>query len=273
MIDTAKLQQITTLDRGAHDGDSGALCAMEAVAWIAGEPWSDAPQCASPVISQFMRSWNDALPDADRTRVLMPLLPEIIGTRTTETDEQTRAWMAIDWAVRVCTPRWLREAGLTDHAVRIERLAPLVDAAAAIASKQTVTAARIAAHDAARVAAGVAAWDAAGVAARAAAWDAAGDAARAAAGVAAWVAARTAARDAAWAAAEDAAGDAAGVAAGAVAGVAAWVAARTAARDAAWDALAPTVAELQTSAQDLVRRMCAVGRVAAAEKEVANEVR
>jgi hypothetical protein len=193
------------------------MCAMEAVAWIAGEPWSDAPQCASPVIAQFMRSWNDALPDADRTRVLMPLLPEIIGTRTTETDEQTRAWMAIDWAVRVYTPRWLREAGLTDHAVRIERLAPLVDAAAAIASKQTLTAARIAAHDAA--------WDAA----RAVAWVAAGAAA--------------------------------GTVAGAAAGVA------------AWDALAPTVAELQTSAQDLVRRMCAVGRVAAAEKEVANEVR
>jgi len=252
MIDTAKLQQITTLDRGAHAADSGALCAMEAVAWIAGEPWSDAPQCASPVISQFMRSWNDALPDADRTRVLMPLLPEIIGTRTTETDEQTRAWMAMDWAVRVYTPRWLREAGLTDHAVRIERLAPLVDAAAAIASKQTVTAARIAAHDAA--------------------WDSAG----AAAGDVAWVAARTAARAAAWDAAHDAAWDSAGAAAGDVAWAVAWTAAGAAARAAAWnaaravasDALAPTVAELQTSAQDLVRRMCAVGRVAAAEQEV-----
>jgi len=249
MIDTAKLQQITILDRGAHAADSGALCAMEAVAWIAGEPWSDAPQCASPVISQFMRSWNDALPDADRTRLLVPLLPEIIGTRTTETDEQTRAWMAIDWAVRVYTPRWLREAGLTDHAVRIERLAPLVDAAAAIASKQTLTAARAAAWAAAGVAAGVAAGDAA--------WAAAGAAARAAARFAAWDAAGVAAWDAAW------------DAAGAAARVAAWDAAGAA----ALDALAPTVAELQTSAQDLVRRMCAVGRVAAAEKEVANEVR
>jgi len=280
MIDTAKLQQITTLDRGDHDGDSGAMCAMEAVAWIAGEPWSDAPQCASPVISQFMRSWNDALPNADRTRVLMPLLPEIIGTRTTETDEQTRAWMAMDWAVRVYTPRWLREAGLTDHAVRIERLAPLVDAAAAIASKQTLTAARIAAHDAARAAARAVAWDAA----RAVAWDAAHDAARAAARAAAWDAARAAAWDAAravawdaagavaraaaWAAAGDAARAAAWAAAGDAARAVAWDAARAAARAVASDALAPTVAELQTSAQDLVRRMCAVGRVAAAEQEV-----
>ena len=251
MIDTEKLSQITALDSGNHDATSGAMCAMEAVAWIAGEPWSDAPQCASPVISQFMRSWNDALPDADRTRVLLPLLPEIIGTRTTETDEQTRAWMATDWAVRVCTPRWLREAGLMDHAVRLERLAPLVDEATALASKQALRAA----VDAARYAA----WYTAGDAARAAARAAAGDAAWYAARYAAWDAARYAAWDAAWAAAGDAAGDAA------------VDAARAAARDAGGDALAATVAELQTSAQDLVRRMCAVGRVAAAEKEVAGE--
>ena len=236
MIDTEKLQQITTLDRGDHDGDSGAMCAMEAVAWIAGEPWSDAPQCASRVISQFMRSWNDVLPDADRTRVLMPLLPEIIGTRTTSTDDQTRAWMAIDWVVRVFTPRWLREAGLMDHAVRIERLAPLVDEATAVASKQTLRAAEAAAWAAAWAAGQDAAWDAA-LAARDAARDAAG-------------AAALAARDATWAVAW------------AVARTAAWTAAGAAA------ALAPTVAELQTSAQDLVRRMCAVGRVAAAEQEV-----
>ena len=255
MIDTEKLQKITALDRGAHDEDSGALCAMEAVAWIAGEPWSDAPQCASPVISQFMRSWNDALPDADRTRVLVPLLPEIIGTHTTKTDDQTRAWMATDWVVRVFTPCWLREAGLIDHAVRIERLAPLVDDATAIASEQTLRAA----WDAAREAAGDTAGD---TTARAAAFEAAS----AAAGDASW--------DAAWEAAGDTtAGEAAGFAAWEAASAVAGEVARAAAAvgAAVGAALAPTVAELQTSAQDLVRRMCAVGRVAAAEQEVQGE--
>ena len=70
-------------------------------------------------------------------------------------------------------------------------------------------------------------------AARDAAWDASIYAAR----DAAWAAARAAARAAAWAAARDAAGDAVGAA--------------------ARDALAPTVATLQESAVDLVKRMCA----------------
>jgi hypothetical protein len=99
-----------------------------------------------------------------------------------------------------------------------------------------------------RAAAGAAAGDAAGAAAGdaawAAAWAAAGAAAGAAAVAAARSAARTAARAAAWAAA------------GAVAGDAAWAAAGAAADK----RLEPTVVELQASAVELLRRMCAVGR-------------
>ncbi len=240
---------IKTLDtiilaKGAHDPTEGAMCAMEAVAYIAGEPWSDHPQCVSPVIAAFMRLWNDALPDDDRTRLLRPLLPLVVGTRTTATDEGTRAWMVADWLVRVHTPAWLRLAGLADHAQTLESCASFVDAATVCAEQPKIAAAGAAARAAARAAAGAAAW----AAARAAAWAAARDAAGAAAGAAAWAAAR----DAAWAAARDAAGAAAWAAAGA--------AARDAAGAAASAALAPTVAALQASAQDLVRAMCAVGR-------------
>ncbi len=48
----------TTTPTGDRD-----LCIMEAVAFMAGEPWSDSPACASPVIAAFLRSWNDALSD------------------------------------------------------------------------------------------------------------------------------------------------------------------------------------------------------------------
>lgn len=246
-IDTDKLHQITTLAHGAHQPNDGAMCAMEAAAHIAGEPWSDHPQCVSPVIAAFLRSWNDALPDADRTRLLLPLIPDTIGTRTTDADEETRAWRATDWLVRVQTPAWLRLAGLTDHAQALESCARIVDAATARAEQPKIDAAWAAAGDAARGAA----WAAARGAARAAAWDAAGAAARDAAGDAAWAAARDAARDTARDAARGAAGDAA----------------RAAARAAAWDALAPTVATLQASACDLVRAMCAVGREAASRDE------
>ena len=246
MIDTTRLEQIAKLERGAHD-EGSSMCAMEAVAWIAGEPWSDAPKCASPVIAQFLRSWNDALPDADRTRLLLPLVPDVIGTRTTAADEETRAWMALDWLVREYTPAWFGlTPSLAAFAKALRALPPIMSSAVA-ADNQSVI---IAAGGAARDAVG----DAAGVAARAAAWAAALDTAG------------DAARDAAWSAAGDAAWSAAGAAtldeAGDAARDAAWAAAWAAARDAAWVAIKPTVATLQASAQELVRRMCAVGRTA-----------
>lgn len=223
-----KLEQITTLARGKHD-EGEAMCAMEAVAWLAGEPWSDAPRCASDVIAAFVRSWNDALPDADRVRLLLPLLPDVIGTRTTDADDETRAWMATDWLVRVNAPAWLDlTPSLEAHAAALRALPPIMSSAVARDSQLVITAA----------------WDAASVAVSVAEW------------AAARYAASAAARDAAWAAAGDAARDAAWDAARAVARAAEW----DAARDAARAAPAPTVTTLQASAQDLVRRMCAVGR-------------
>ena len=170
------------LDRGAHSPD-GKACVMEAVAYVAREPWSDNPRCASPIIGSFLRSWNDAMNDEDR-QMLKPYITRLVGTRTTEADEEIRAWMITDWLARECAPAWLRLAGLTSNAELLERLAPLTDG------------------DTAR-----SAWDE---------LNAAGAAARAAAGAAAQAAARAAARAAAGAAARAAAGAAAGDAAGAV---------------------------------------------------------
>ena len=51
------------LDSGGHDSWEKGACVMEAVAYVAGEPFSDHPACASQVITDFLISWNDALPD------------------------------------------------------------------------------------------------------------------------------------------------------------------------------------------------------------------
>jgi hypothetical protein len=249
MINQERLSSVQqhSLKYGGHsENDEYRMCVMEAVSYVAGEPWSDAPRCACPVITVFMVSWNDSLPtDADRDRLLKPLIPLIVGTRSTPEVEKRRSLMAADWLVRVHTPTWLRAAKLEDQAKLLEALPEITDMAQCPSLMPTLEAVR---KDAA------AAWDAARAAARAAArdaaWDAAWDAARAAAWDAAWDAARAAARAAAWAAAWDAARDAAWDAARAAARAAAW--------DAAWDALAPTVARLQDSAADLVRRMCEV---------------
>ena len=170
------------LRSGAHNNRMAGVCAMEAVAWMAGEPHSDHPACACPVIGAFMRSWNDALPDdAMRTRLLRPLIPILAGSRSNKAVELNRSWLAIDWLARDHAPAWLSLCDdLRAHAVALRALPPITDAASARAAQPTLAAAGAAAGDAARAAAWAAARDAAWAAARAAAWDAAGDAARAA---------------------------------------------------------------------------------------------
>jgi|SRR5579884_3074450 len=103
------------LAQGNHPGPDGGACVMEAVAWVAGEPWSDHPVCASPVIAGFLRAWNDALNDADR-QMLKPLVLRLVGTAGTEEQELRRSYMALDWHCRVSTPTWLRAAGRVQEA-------------------------------------------------------------------------------------------------------------------------------------------------------------
>src|SRR5690348_11325241 len=86
------------LSSGAHESFEAGVCAMEMVAYLAGEPHSDAPECACPVLTSFMVAWNDGLPsDAERDRLLKPFLPRLIGTRATPAVESRRAWLAMDW--------------------------------------------------------------------------------------------------------------------------------------------------------------------------------
>ena len=221
--------QAMPITSGSHSSIDDGMCVMEACAYVAGEPWSDEPACACPVIGAFLRSWNDALSsDEVRTRLLSPLITVLVGTRSTPAIEQRRATMAADWLIRVHTPAWLRLAKLETHAAAMESLPEITDFAQCPLLVPTLNAVRNDANadwdavgDAAGVAAWAASWDAAGVATRNAAWDAAGDAAR----------------NAAWAAARNAAG--------------------VAARNAARNALQPTVERLQISAVELVKRMVA----------------
>ena len=235
-----------TLASGAHDRRTDGVCVMEAVAWWAGEDHSDRPECVSRVIGAFLRSWNDALPDGDRQQ-LRRWIPEVVGTNAGPAVDAELSWIALDWLVRVHTPAWLRLAGLIEQAALLTDMAEITPATC-----PSILPTLTAVCSDARAAAGDAAGDAARDAAWAAAWAAAQDAARDAAGDAAW--------DAAWAAAWTAAGDAAWAAAWDAAGIAAW--------DAAWDAaraaLAPTIAELQVSAHDLIGLMVAHAKQAVA---------
>jgi hypothetical protein len=176
------LEQLN-LGRGSHPAPSNGLveaCVMEAVAYVAGEPFSDHPECASPVITSFLISWNDSLSDTDR-QMLKPYVPRLVGTRTTKRDETTRVWLLTDWLVRECAPAFLSAAGLVESARSLEGLAPLRSAVSARKAQPVLDVARKDADAARAFAWDAAAWDAA-------AWDAARDAA--------WAAAWAAARDA-----------------------------------------------------------------------------
>src|SRR5262245_15070283 len=183
-----------SLSKGNHVSFEQGVCAMEAVAYISGEPHSDHPKCASRTITAFLITWNDALPsDADRNRVIRPLLPLVVDTTAGKAIELRRSYMALDWLLRECAPTFLAlTPKLADCAKTLRTLPEATDAMTAKQFVVPLTAARDAAWAAARDAAGAAARDAAG----AAAWDAAA----AAAGVAAWDAAAAAAGVAAGAA-------------------------------------------------------------------------
>lgn len=222
VIDQSRLANITALDRGTHD-PGASMCAMEAAAYIAGEPWSDHPECVCPVIGAFMRSWNDALPDAERSALLLPLIAKTIGTRGSDALANRRAVVATDWLIRVNTPAWLRLAGLTEQADALAKLPEITDFAKMPGLMPTLKAVR---KDAARAVARATARVAAD-----AALDAAWDASRAVAwGVAFWTGPR----------------------------VVAWGVALAAVWAAATKKLAATKTELQASAVQLVERMCAL---------------
>lgn len=86
---------LPSLAAGAHDADEGEACVMEYVALLAGEPWSDRPECTHPLLAHEARMANDLLSDADRPR-LVPLVGRLFGT--TEDSPDLRARLRIEQA-------------------------------------------------------------------------------------------------------------------------------------------------------------------------------
>ena len=217
------LLKVIHLEKGSHPSPEEGMCLLEAAAYLAGEPHSDHPECVSTVIATFGRHWNDHLDDADRDRLLLPLLPKLIGTAGG--DEKRLSLLALDWLLRVYTPAWL-DLAEPEHAEKLREMPEVTE-------KNAHTFAPVCRE------------------ARSAAWSAAESAARSAALGAAVSAAVSAAWSAAWSAALSAACSAAVSAA--------WSAAESAALSAAESAgaesLAPTVVKLQASAVELLEKM------------------
>ncbi|MCJ2120604.1 glycosyltransferase family 61 protein [Methylobacterium sp. J-001] len=201
-MDRERPTRLTALAAEPHKAPVEGLCATEAVAYLAGEPHSDQPACASPSIAAFIQTWSDGLPQEERDQLILPLVPRMIGTRASEVLERRRIAMVADWLVRTHVPAWFRLAKLNVEADELADRPELTDVAelaslcdhlkrarkrAAVANltlRQTGSAVRAAAWDAAQQAAWITvrdALEAEGPALLAAGWDSAYAAAYAAA--------------------------------------------------------------------------------------------
>lgn len=127
------------LRRGAHPSRGDGMCAMEMVAWLAGEEHSDEPQCACPVIAAFVRAINDGLPtDPVRTRLLRPLVPMFVNTRGTAADERRRGMLVVDALIRSLLPHLLDKRGKKIEAAALRAVPAIVDVETARAALRAI---------------------------------------------------------------------------------------------------------------------------------------
>jgi hypothetical protein len=97
-----------TLAAGSHRNRTAGMCALEAVAWMAGESHSDEPRCVSPLLASFVRFWNDCGSTHDR-HALKPFLESLVNTR--DGMDALRAAAAGRWIIEIAVPAWLAAAG------------------------------------------------------------------------------------------------------------------------------------------------------------------
>lgn len=115
------------LRRGAHPTRGDGMCAMEMVAWLAGEPHSDEPSCACPVLAAYVRACNDTLGDGPRNRLLRPLVPLLVNSRGDRALERARGLAVIDALVRSHLPFLLQRRNRHDEAALLAALPAVVD--------------------------------------------------------------------------------------------------------------------------------------------------
>jgi hypothetical protein len=68
------------LSAGAHRTPRRGACFMEFASYLAGERWSDHPECTDPVLAALARGVNDGVTDARRDELVMHI-PRVIGLR------------------------------------------------------------------------------------------------------------------------------------------------------------------------------------------------
>jgi hypothetical protein len=96
------------LTSGSHSSPAEGVCIVELASVLAGEKFSDRPNCVCEVIAAFLRAWNDRASHADRQR-LLPFAERIAASRHTREVSRIRRNICLDWSGIPCRgPRLLR---------------------------------------------------------------------------------------------------------------------------------------------------------------------
>jgi hypothetical protein len=85
-----------TLSPGRHRNPRKGACFMEMASFLAGERWSDHPQCTHPLVAAMAREINDRLGDRAR-QDLVPLIPSVVGLKGD--DKHIDPWIAREAAL------------------------------------------------------------------------------------------------------------------------------------------------------------------------------
>jgi hypothetical protein len=85
------------LEPGRHRSPGDGVCVVELASMIAGEKFTDRPNCVCPVIGSFLRSWNDRAGYADRQR-LHPYASLVVGTAGSRRISRIRRDVCLSYA-------------------------------------------------------------------------------------------------------------------------------------------------------------------------------
>jgi hypothetical protein len=91
---------VPTLSRGKHRHPRKGACFMEFASYLAGEPWSDHPECTHPLLAEAARLVNDNTSDTSRNQ-LAELIPDVIGLNSASIRVDARISLA---CARVALP-------------------------------------------------------------------------------------------------------------------------------------------------------------------------
>jgi hypothetical protein len=89
---------VPILMAGRHRGPRQGACFMEFASYLAGERWSDHPECTHPLLAALSRDVNDLTSDRARG-MLLPLVHRVVGLR--DADSHRIALLAAGAAMAV----------------------------------------------------------------------------------------------------------------------------------------------------------------------------